>query len=63
MPLRDGTGPGARGTGQGRGRRGMGVGPGGNCICPACGTKIPHQAGTPCSSIKCSKCNGNMVRE
>lgn len=63
MPLRDGTGPGAPGRGQGRGRRGIGVGPGGNCICAVCGIKVAHQAGIPCSSIKCPKCGGNMTRE
>ena len=63
MPLRDGTGPAGRGRGQGRRRRGMGVSPGGNCTCPACDTKIPHQMGVPCSSVKCPKCGGNMIRE
>jgi len=63
MPLRDGTGPAGRGKGQGRGRRGIGVGPGGNCVCPACGAKVLHQAGIPCSSINCPKCGGSMTRE
>ena len=58
MPLGDGTGPmkqgqgTGRGMGFGRGRRRMegnstGAGPGGYCICPECGTKTPHQRGTP----------------
>jgi hypothetical protein len=39
------------------------AGPGGYCVCPACGHKVPHQAGQPCSSIKCPKCGVTMVRE
>jgi hypothetical protein len=76
MPRGDGTGPFGRGPGSGRGRgmgkgAGMGrmggnragAGPAGNCICPTCGTKMPHQAGTPCSSMNCPKCGINIVRE
>ena len=62
MPGKDGTGPLGQGPGAGRGRgmgRGavnrQGAGPGGNCICPACGTKVSHQAGAPCSSMNCPK--------
>ncbi|HHF42132.1 MAG: hypothetical protein DRI99_02195 [Candidatus Aminicenantes bacterium] len=47
---------------QGRGRGG-GAGPGGNCLCPACGHKIPHPRGTPCSQISCPKCGTPMIRE
>lgn len=53
----------------GRGGRGMrrgggaGAGPGGNCICPQCGTKVPHQLGVPCFQVKCPQCGANMVRE
>lgn len=70
MPRGDGTGPVGRGpgTGGGRGRGGgrMGgfaAGPGGYCICPACGTKVPHQLGVPCNQIKCPKCGMQMTRE
>jgi len=68
MPGKDGTGPLGQGPGAGRGMgRGggnrQGAGPGGNCICPACGTKASHQAGTPCSSMSCSKCGARMIRE
>ena len=57
MPRGDGTGPvwgGGPGTGRRSGGKGMGrpgAGPGGNCVCPACGTSVPHQAGTPCSLV------------
>ena len=70
MPGRGGAGPLGQGPGAGRGRgmgRGggnrQGAGPEGNCICPACGTKASHQAGTPCSSMSCSKCGARMIRE
>jgi Zn finger protein HypA/HybF involved in hydrogenase expression len=39
-----------------------GAGPGGNCLCPACKTKIDHQTGIPCYSVKCPKCGSKMVR-
>jgi hypothetical protein len=70
MPRGDGTGPLGKGPGVGRGRgRGrmsgdrLGAGLGGNCVCPSCGTKVAHQAGTPCSSMNCTKCGISMVRE
>jgi len=62
MPGKDGTGPLGQGSGMGRGRRG-GAGPGGNCVCPGCGTKVTHQPGTPCASINCPKCGVRMIRE
>jgi len=70
MPRGDGTGPAGqgqgRGMGGGRGMRGgnkPGSGAGGNCICPACGTKISHKQGIPCNSAACPKCGAKMVRE
>ena len=69
MPRGDGTGPagggfgGGRGLGRGRGQGGgMGLGPQGNCVCPNCGYSVPHQAGSPCFSIKCPKCGTQMIR-
>ena len=65
MPGRDGTGP-AGGSSPGGGRRGGrcgGVGASGNCVCPGCGTKVPHQAGVPCFSVKCPTCGNSMVKE
>ncbi len=64
-----GRGMGRRGAaGQGTGRLGqmginrLGAGPGGNCVCPSCGTSVPHQVGVPCSQVKCPKCQTNMIR-
>ena len=49
MPRGDGTGPGGQGPGTGRGPGGGGgrmggfnMGPGGQCVCPSCGTKASH---------------------
>jgi hypothetical protein len=68
-----GGGPGTgRGSGKGIGRGSAGsnrmsgnrpgAGPGGDCICPNCGERLPHQAGTPCYSLNCPKCGAKMVR-
>lgn len=59
-----GTAPGpgrgmGRGRGGGHGRR-AGGGSVGNCICPSCGTSVPHQAGLPCFEQKCPKCGAVM---
>lgn len=71
MPRGDGTGPLGQGAGTGRGfgrgggRGGMGgfrQGPGGDCVCPKCGFRAPHQVGAPCYSLKCPKCNTLMTR-
>lgn len=73
MPGKDGTGPmgqgpimgRGRGMGRGGGRRSggrLGAGPAGYCVCPACGTKIPHQPGVPCTSVNCPKCGTTMIR-
>ncbi len=53
-----------RGMGRGRGRMGgFGLGPGGYCVCPACGHRVPHQRGVPCYQVKCPNCGQPMVRE
>jgi ribosomal protein L32 len=39
-----------------------GAGPGGQCVCPSCGSKVPHQIGVPCNQNKCPKCGNFMVR-
>ncbi len=67
MPGRDGTGPIGQGFGNanrtnGVAPRGVGVRDGGDCECPKCGTKVPHQRGVPCTSISCPKCNTTMLR-
>ena len=59
MPGKDGTGP----VGGKPGRAGTGVGPNGKCVCPKCGEKVSHTAGTPCTSLKCPKCNSSLVRD
>ena len=69
MPGGDGTGPlgtgGGFGKGGGRGRMGgnrPGSGPGGDCVCPSCGQRAPHQRGIPCFSVNCPKCGTKMVK-
>jgi hypothetical protein len=56
---------GARGTGKNRVRT-PGLGRGGNrrgaggvntCVCPKCGYSQAHRRGTPCSQVKCPKCD------
>jgi len=63
--------PTGRGLGMGR-SRGFGgggrmgrfaAGPSGNCVCPKCGYKEPHQTGIPCYQKKCPKCQSPMTRE
>ena len=67
MPRGDGTGPiSGRNTGNGRGKNKgtkAGLASGGNCICPNCNTKVPHQRGTPCYMMACPECGTKMVRE
>ena len=55
---------GAVGQGQGLNRQpgGSGEGPAGECVCPVCGTKAPHQTGVPCYEQKCPKCGATMTR-
>ncbi|MCK4698976.1 MAG: hypothetical protein KAT38_01520, partial [Bacteroidales bacterium] len=31
------------------------------CICPGCGTKIPHEPGKPCNQHICPNCKHNMI--
>ncbi len=38
-------------------------GPGGYCVCPKCDYKAEHRVGTPCSSLRCPKCNINLERK
>jgi len=62
-----GRGVAARGGGagpKGRGRMGgVRAGPGGHCVCPKCGCKVPHQRGVPCYEAICPTCGTGMVRE
>lgn len=70
MPRGDGTGPRGQGAGTGRGGgRGRmggnrpGSGPSGYCVCPQCGNKVEHRAGTPCYNMTCPACGAKMARE
>ena len=75
MPGKDGTGPAGQGAGRGRGRgRNTGpgkgrmggpyqAGPGGDCVCPKCGAKVPHIVGQPCNTRNCPQCSTKMTRE
>jgi len=49
-------------TRRGRQPGGLGLGPGGQCTCPSCGATVPHQIGTPCYDMTCSKCGTRMKR-
>ena len=58
-----GAGQGAGAGGGGRDRMGgRGAGPAGECVCPQCGTKAPHDRGVPCLQQKCPQCGTPMVR-
>ncbi|MBF0240870.1 MAG: PDZ domain-containing protein [Desulfamplus sp.] len=35
----------------------------GSCLCPACGTSVPHVRGTACSSLACPRCGTAMIGE
>ncbi len=70
MPRGFGMGSG-RGGGGGRGSSteggagrmgGTARGPGGFCVCPSCGEKLPHTAGQPCTNVVCPKCGTKMTR-
>ena len=47
----------------GRGRMGgFAAGPLGECVCPKCKHKVPHERGVPCYRMKCPKCGASMTR-
>ncbi len=52
------------GKGGGKGKnKGGGYGVGGYCVCAKCGTKVPHQQGVKCTTLKCPDCGHSMIRE
>lgn len=63
-------GGGGRGSGAGQGGgRGLGggnrpgSGPGGSCVCPKCGRRVPHIAGQRCADQVCPECGIRLVKE
>jgi predicted Fe-Mo cluster-binding NifX family protein len=55
------------GLGMGLGRRqecggGSRIDPIGDCVCPACGARVPHQPGDPCFGQRCPKCGAGTRR-
>jgi hypothetical protein len=64
MPRGDGMGPPGGGSQRGGRMRGTapGAGPGGECVCPSCGTRIAHGVGAPCNTIHCPSCGSLMIR-
>lgn len=59
---RGGGGRGGGGGGGGGGMGGGGCGQGGECVCPACGHRLPHERGVPCVTRQCPKCGAAMTR-
>ena len=59
-----GRGSGGGGRGGGLGRKGgpPAAGPEGECVCPQCGYREPHQRGIPCTERKCPKCDVPLAR-
>ncbi|HNY87924.1 MAG TPA: dinitrogenase iron-molybdenum cofactor biosynthesis protein, partial [Candidatus Hydrogenedentes bacterium] len=57
-----GGGKGGGGGGGGGGMGGGGCGQGGECMCPACGHRLPHERGVPCVTRQCPKCGAAMTR-
>lgn len=74
MPRGDGRGPAGPGFGQGanrnnapKGGRGrnqgpLQAGPAGDCVCPNCQKRMPHNRSMPCNTIKCPDCGTLMTR-
>jgi len=52
-----------KGRFRGKIKEAAGQGPGGYCVCPKCGYKIPHERGVPCSTLYCPKDSTPLQRE
>jgi len=39
------------------------MGSGGGCVCPKCGTRLPHRQGVRCQDERCPGCGARMLRE
>lgn len=75
MPRGDSTGARGQGprTGKSMGTSGTRMGrmsgtragmvPGGQCVCPSCGTTAVHKISGPCYQMKCPRCGTSMARE
>jgi len=61
----NGTGQGkGLGSGGGHGKNNGGrFSVGGYCVCTKCGTKVQHQRGVKCTTLKCPDCGHTMIRE
>lgn len=55
-------GGGERGGGHGRTGGSQAAGPDGECVCPSCGHREPHQRGVPCTERNCPQCHAPMTR-
>lgn len=64
MPRGDGTGPPRSADQRGGRMKGSrpGAGPGGDCVCPRCGRKVPHLQAEPCFNLSCPQCGAKLVR-
>ena len=38
------------------------AGPGGDCVCPRCGSRTSHARGIPCHIQTCQECGEKLVR-
>lgn len=51
------------GWGRGGRRGGKRSRPPDYCVCPACGSIVPHKIGLPCFHTRCPKCGSIMTRK
>jgi ferredoxin len=35
----------------------------GVCVCPNCGSRVRHQAGVPCRTLRCRQCGSRLIRQ